>query len=398
MPRTTIAQDAFTAPPLSASNWAQLNVAIAGNLQVTTAGRATGQFGAQGTYGRAAARWVGAGSFTAAQYSEVPLFGANANTSTIDGAGVIVRASADAGGARDYYEAYVTPSPSVATYIAKWVNGTRTELATGTTVAWANGDLLGLEVEEVTGTTTLHLTKNGTRVGGAWTVTDTSSPITAAGAPGLSVAGSSCYAGGWEGGNVTASGGDTNPPTLTSPTGIGGTLAATGSVNTNEGTGTLYYLVSTTATETVPAQGQPMTGWSSQAVATTGAQNVSATGLAAGTRYMHYVHDDAAGNRSARASSASFSVAASGTTYSLVLSRVANNTGAGKKVSTTFTGTLVYGGHFNDLAGKTLHAITTTGVNADGDATLTGLPQTGAAMLLRRWADGALSVEFVTVA
>jgi hypothetical protein len=85
-------------------------------------------------------------------------------------------------------------------------------------------------------------------------------------------------------------------------------------------------------------------------------------------------------------------------TYSLVCARMANNTGAGKKTSTTFTGTLVYGGHFNDLVGKTMHPVATTSVNADGDATINGLPQTGAALLLRRWADGALSAEFVTVA
>ncbi len=105
---------------------------------------------------------------------------------------------------------------------------------------------------------------------------------------------------------------DTTPPTLSSPTGTGGTLSATGSVSTNESGGTLYYLFSANATETVPAQGSPMTGWSSQAVTATGVQNVSASGLTAGTRYLHFVHDDAATtpNRSARASSGSFTVAA----------------------------------------------------------------------------------------
>ncbi len=195
-----------------------------------------------------------------------------------------------------------------------------------------------------------------------------------------------------------AGGGDATAPTLSSPAATGGTLAATGSVSTNEGNGTLYTLVSANATEAVPAQGQPMTGWSSQAVTAVGAQNVSASGLTAGTRYMHFVHDDAAGNRSTRASSAAFTVAAGAATFTLVCARMANNTGAGKKVSTTFTGTLVYGGHFNDLVGKTMHPVGATNVNADGDASIGGLPQTGAALLLRRWADGALSAEFVNVA
>jgi hypothetical protein len=194
---------------------------------------------------------------------------------------------------------------------------------------------------------------------------------------------------------------DTTAPTLSIPTGTGGTLAAAGTVSTNEAGGTLYYLASPNATETVPAQGSPMTGWASQPVTAAGVQNVSVTGLAAGTWHLHYAQDDAATtpNRSARASSASFVVSGGATTYSLVLSQMANNTGAGVRTSTTFTGELVYGGDFDAIAGKTIHTIGTTAVDANGNATLTGLPQTGPAMLLRKWAGSNVrSAEFVTVA
>jgi hypothetical protein len=125
------------------------------------------------------------------------------------------------------------------------------------------------------------------------------------------------------------------------------------------------------------------------------------TGLAASTAFQVRVRaKDAPGLVATTPLAASISTTAAGgpTTYTLVCSRMANNTGAGKKVSTTFTGTLVYGGDFNDLAGKTLVAVGSTAVDANGDATIAGLPQTGAAMLLRKWADGARSAEFVTVA
>lgn len=94
-------------------------------------------------------------------------------------------------------------------------------------------------------------------------------------------------------------------PTLTSPTGTktGGTTA-TGTVSTNEANGTLYRLTSINATETaatVKAAGLMTT------VTATGTQSVSFTGLVASTTYYaHYVHRDAAGNDSARVSSASF--------------------------------------------------------------------------------------------
>lgn len=96
---------------------------------------------------------------------------------------------------------------------------------------------------------------------------------------------------------VAASGGDTTPPTLTSPTGTAtGSTTATGTVSTDEGNGTLYRLASTNATETAATvKAAALT----QAVSATGVQNVSFTGLSPGTTYYaHYVHADTAGNDS----------------------------------------------------------------------------------------------------
>lgn len=118
--------------------------------------------------------------------------------------------------------------------------------------------------------------------------------------------------------------GDTTSPTLTSPTGTAtGATTGTGTVSTDEGNGTLFAVVTTSATGPSVAQvkaGQDHTGaaavyavgsGSGQAVSATGTQNVSATGLTASTAYYwHYVHTDAATNNSNVASSASWTTSA----------------------------------------------------------------------------------------
>lgn len=117
---------------------------------------------------------------------------------------------------------------------------------------------------------------------------------------------------------LTGTGGDTTPPTLTSPTGTStGSTTATGSVVTDDPTGTLYRLASTNATEsvaTIKAAGL------SQAVSATGVQTVSFAGLTASTTYYpHYVHTDPAGNDSAVANGASFTTGSAGDTTVPVL-------------------------------------------------------------------------------
>lgn len=111
---------------------------------------------------------------------------------------------------------------------------------------------------------------------------------------------------------------DTTPPTLTSAAATGGTLICAGSVSTNEANGTLYAVFTGSATAPTGTQveaGQDNTGAAalraaSQSVSTTSTQTIASGSITAGTRYMHAMHKDAAGNRSTVVSSASFAVTA----------------------------------------------------------------------------------------
>jgi hypothetical protein len=115
--------------------------------------------------------------------------------------------------------------------------------------------------------------------------------------------------------------GDTTAPILSSPVGTTtGSTTATVGATTDEGNGTLYAVVATSATQPSVAQikaGQDHAGsaapWSgSVAVASTGAKTLGATGLTASTTYYaHLVHTDAAANDSNRVVSASFTTDAS---------------------------------------------------------------------------------------
>ena len=110
---------------------------------------------------------------------------------------------------------------------------------------------------------------------------------------------------------------DTTSPILSSPSASAtSSTAASGSVTTNEGNGTLFRLASTSSTATVAA----VKAGQSQAVSATGAQAVTFSGLSASTTYYaHFVHNDAAGNDSAVATSAAFTTQAAADTASPVL-------------------------------------------------------------------------------
>jgi hypothetical protein len=142
---------------------------------------------------------------------------------------------------------------------------------------------------------------------------------------------------------------DTTAPVLTSPTATATSdTTASGAVTTDEGNGTLYFLVSTNATElaaTVKAAG-------SQAVSGTGVQNVTFTGLTASTNYYaHYVHTDAAANDSTRVSSAQITTsAAPDVTAPVLTSPTALATGP-----TTASGTVT-----TDEGNGTLHFLLST--------------------------------------
>ncbi|TPV94851.1 MAG: hypothetical protein B7733_13015 [Myxococcales bacterium FL481] len=111
---------------------------------------------------------------------------------------------------------------------------------------------------------------------------------------------------------------DSTAPTLSSPTATAtGDSTGTGSVSTDEGNGTLYFVVTDSATSPSAAQvkdrtdhtGDPAQDADDQAVSGTGVQNISGgfTGLEAGTTYYaHYMHEDAAANQSSVSTSAGF--------------------------------------------------------------------------------------------
>lgn len=305
MPRTSVATDNFNRASLGTSDWTQLNTSASGDVQIDTSTRIKGQYGTQPGGNRAAARWVGAGTFADDQYASIRLAtNPAAGDSPTNSCGVIVRASSGTGASRNYYEAYVvqSASASVTTVLAKWVSGTQTVIATGTST-WATNDLLSLEAEG----TTLRVCRNGTPLGGIYTVTDSS---LSTGAPGVTMSSFGVLGDDFEGGSIAA---DTTGPTLTSPTGTAtGATTASGTVSTNEAGGTLYRLASTNATElaaTVKAAGL------TSSVTAAGTQTVSFTGLTPSTTYYpHYVHTDPAGNDSARVSGESFTTSASSDT------------------------------------------------------------------------------------
>jgi hypothetical protein len=198
MARTSIATDNFNRASLD-SDWAQLNTVVSGNVQIDSSIRIQGQYNAQPTDQQPTARWVGAGSFTDDQYSQIKLLNPLDWASSTVRAGVIVRASADTGAGRDYYEAYIAQDSGTTptTYLAKWVNGTRTGLYSAAQT-WAANDTISLEAEG----TTLRVCRNGTPLGGSWTVTDSS---ISTGLPGVTIAGVGALGDDWEGGNMGAS-------------------------------------------------------------------------------------------------------------------------------------------------------------------------------------------------
>jgi len=120
------------------------------------------------------------------------------------------------------------------------------------------------------------------------------------------------------------SSGDSTAPTLTSASVTSvGTTTGTGNVTTDEGNGTLYSVVSTSATAPSAAQiqaGQNHTGaaavWAgNQAVSSTGAKTFSITGLTVSTAYYaHFQHKDAANNNSTVVTSAQFTTTTPDTT------------------------------------------------------------------------------------
>lgn len=140
--------------------------------------------------------------------------------------------------------------------------------------------------------------------------------------------------------------GDETAPVLTSPTDAAdGETAMTGTVTTDEGNGTLYWFISTSATPPSGADLKAGTGAvasGSQAVGATGVQNITDTGLTAETTYYtHYLHSDSSGNDSNIATADGFTTDAAPVsetiTYALTanLDDVATGTATGGTVANT---------------------------------------------------------------
>lgn len=118
-------------------------------------------------------------------------------------------------------------------------------------------------------------------------------------------------------------GGDVTAPSLSSPTGAAaGATTGQGTVTTDEGNGTLWWVVTQSATTPSVAQiqaGQTNTGSAadddgSQPVTATGVQNVTSGSLVAETEYyFHYQQEDAATNDSTAVSSTAFTTPAAAT-------------------------------------------------------------------------------------
>lgn len=156
-------------------------------------------------------------------------------------------------------------------------------------------------------------------------------------------------------------------------------LTCQGSVSTNEGNGTLYAVVTASATAPSAAQvkaGQDHTGSAalrviSQAVSGTGTQSISSGSVTAGTRYMHFMHEDAAANQSTVVSSASFVVAA---TFSITTDALEDETGA---VLASVTLTRAYAIRLSDhtlVASWASPATNGSGQLVLADAALTAVP------------------------
>ena len=167
---------------------------------------------------------------------------------------------------------------------------------------------------------------------------------------------------------------DSTAPVLTSPTGTAtGATTATVGATTDEGNGTLYAVVTTSATQPSVAQikaGQTHTGaaapWGGSVVVTsTGAKTLNATGLTASTGYYaHLVHADAANNNSNRVSSALFTTS-SLPHFDLTLANRDFSTNNGTPIAST---ALTFWAH-NPTTGALVAQITGLSTNASGIVT-----------------------------
>lgn len=180
------------------------------------------------------------------------------------------------------------------------------------------------------------------------------------------------------------SGGDTTPPTLSSPvaTSTGSTTGTLGA-STDEANGTMYFVGTGSTTAPTKAQveaGQDHTGTllasgrrPTLAITSTGAKSVGLTGLSASTAYHGYaMHKDAAGNQSDVLYLGSFTTAAPNTPPTFPGPNIADQTAKrGQDL-----GTLDVSGRFSDTDALTFSAIGSwpAGVSINSAGVITRAP------------------------
>ena len=233
------------------------------------------------------------------------------------------------------------------TRVMRVTSGTAVQIATSQAVTWGNGDRFLLVDHD--GIIEVYRDSGGGFGSTAvLSVDDTASRLTGGG-PGIIIRIPDMHTlDDVEFGDASLSA-DTTPPILTSATGTGGLGVCSGSVSTDEGDGTLRAVATASATQPSIAQikaGQDHTGAAalrvvSQSVTATGVQTVASGAITggAGTRWLHYLHTDAASNDSNRLSSASFEVTAQATSLVVTVPDAAGLTGYSAAVLSTSTPT-----------------------------------------------------------
>lgn len=163
-------------------------------------------------------------------------------------------------------------------YLSKCLAGTQTSPAGPVTLSFAAGDVLGLEVEEVAGTTTLRVYKALAASPTSFTLdatyTDTSGPITTAGTAGIFAYGNSSTTpviGTWTTGNLAGA----PAPTITSTSSA---TPANGSSLTITGTG--FGATQGAGGVTIGGVAQAVTGWSDTSITVTVARGTNQYGAA----------------------------------------------------------------------------------------------------------------------
>lgn len=334
-----------------------------------------------GTYNGSALTAVGAAPQRAKLWSLVnPATGTNVLSFTLTGFGQLVFAGASLSGVDT-----VTPLGTVVQ-----TTGTSTTPATPSITVPAGGLAFAIASHYYTGSGTITATSPSTLIhsyrnagsgysfGAAYRSTTGTIAFTM---PGSAA---------WEaiGVPINSATADSTPPTLTSPSVSSITHnTATGSVTTNEGNGTAYAVVTTSATAPTATQvraGQDNAGataaWSgNQAVSATGTLNFNASGLSGSTTYyFHFHHRDSSNNDSSVVSSTSFTtsvtpVAPAFTTQPSNQSVVVGGTATFNVVVTgTPTPTLQWqrstnsGGSWSDLSGSTSSSYTTPATTLTG--------------------------------